>query len=143
MNDTTQNTFSFELVSPERKLLSEPAKMVVIPGEEGDFGVLVNHAATVSSIRPGILTVHSNDNEEPRKIFVAGGFADVTPSRCTVLAEEAIMVSDLDQAALEKELRNLRDDLGMAEGDADKAAIEWKIAITTAKISAATGSLIL
>jgi F-type H+-transporting ATPase subunit epsilon len=143
MSESTNETFEFELVSPEKKLLSEPAKMVVVPGEEGDFGVLWNHAATVSSIRSGVLTVFSNDNEDPMKIFVAGGFADVTPKSCTVLAEEAIMVSDLEQDNLEQELKNLTEDLGLVEGDADKLRVEKKIEIVQAKLSAVTGSLIL
>ena len=143
MTEAATNTFSFELVSPERKLMSKPATMVVVPGEEGDFGVLLNHAATVSSIRRGILEVHSNDNAQPQRIFVAGGFADVTPTSCTVLAEEAIMVSDLDKAALEKSLQDLTEDFGMAEGDADKARIESKITLVKAKLAAVNGTVVL
>lgn len=143
MTEAAENTFAFDLVSPEKKLVSEPAKMVVVPGEEGDFGVLPNHAATVSSIRPGVLTVYSNDNEEPSRIFVAGGFVDVTPSSCTVLAEEAMLVSDLDKNELEKLLKNQMEDLSMAEGDRDKARVNAKIVVTKAKLSAVTGKLVL
>src|SRR3546814_18203914 len=78
---------AFELVSPERLLLSEEVDMVVVPGEEGDFGVLVRHAPLISTLRPGVIKVH-NGGSVTEQIFVAGGFAEVTPSRCTVLAEE-------------------------------------------------------
>lgn len=139
----TKNTFDFELVAPEQKLLSEPARMAVIPGEEGDFGVLVNHAATVSSIRPGVLEVYGNDNEAPRRIFVAGGFVDVTPDSCIVLAEEAVMLDDLDKAELEQKLQNLSEDLNMVEGDADRERVAQRIRITKAALSAVTGHTII
>lgn len=143
MTETAENnTFAFDLVSPEKKLVSEPAKMVVVPGEQGDFGVLPKHSALVSSIRPGILTVHGNDNEKPTRIFVAGGFADVTPSSCTVLAEEAVMVDDLDREELEKTLENLTEDLAMTEEEHDKGRIMQKIKITKAKLCVVRGEVI-
>src|SRR3546814_18454611 len=71
---------AFELVSPERLLLSEEVDMVVVPGEEGDFGVLVRHAPLISTLRPGVIKVH-NGGSVTEQIFVAGGFAEVTPSR--------------------------------------------------------------
>mgnify|MGYP003700703339 CR=1 FL=1 len=82
---------AFELVSPERLLLSEEVDMVEVPGEEGDFGVLVRHAPLISTLRPGVIKVHDGGSVTQR-IFVAGGFAEVTPQRCTVLAEEAVEV---------------------------------------------------
>lgn len=133
----TDKTFQFELVSPERVLASEEASMVVIPGEAGDFGVLADHAPLLSSIRPGVVTVTSPSGEQ-KKIFVAGGFADVGGKTCSVLAEEAISVADLDRGALEGQLKNLEDDLGFAKDDAVKAAgIRGLIEVTKAKIAAA------
>lgn len=143
MTEASENTFAFELVSPEEKLISEPARMVVVPGEEGDFGVLVNHSATVSGIRPGVLEVYSNDNEEPRRIFIAAGFADVTPESCVVLVEEAVNVSDLNESDLEQTIRNLTEDLGMVEGDADRTRVEENLEIAKAKLSAVTGHIVL
>lgn len=143
MADAEENTFNFELVSPEEKLISEPASMVVIPGEEGDFGVLPNHSATISSIRPGVIEIFANDNEEPRRIFIAGGFADVSETNCTVLAEEAVNVNDLNKDDLEQTIRNLTEDLGMAEGDNDKARIEQKLLLAKAKLAAVVGGVIL
>ncbi len=136
-------TFHFELVSPEEKLLSEPASMVVIPGEEGDFGVLPNHAATISSLRRGVIEVFANDNDTPRRIFVAGGFADVSEKNCTILAEEAIDVNDLDKAKLEKQVSDLTEDLGMAGDEVKKERVLRKLTIAKAKLAAANGELIL
>lgn len=136
----SNSTFSFELVSPERKLMSGPARMVVVPGAEGDFGVLPNHSALVSGIRPGVLSVYGPDNAEPLRIFVAGGFADVSPANLTVLAEEAVQVSDLNMAELEQALRNLTDDLNMATAETEKARIHNRLALIRAKMAAVTGS---
>lgn len=130
-------SFKFELVSPERVLLSEEVKMVTVPGEEGDFGVLARHAPLLSSIRPGVVSVTALDGGL-RKIFVAGGFADVGPELLSVLAEEAIDVADLNKAELESQLKGLEDDLGFAKDDALKTAqLRNQITLTAAKIQAA------
>ncbi len=139
MVDTAQTTFNFELVSPERRLISEPARMAVVPGEEGDFGVLPGHSALVATVRPGIVEVHGADDSAVRRIFIAGGFADVTATSCTILAEEAINVSDLNVEALEKSLANLKDDLSLAKDEMERARVSKKITLVQAKIAAATG----
>lgn len=125
----------FELVSPERLLLSQPVEMVVLPGVEGDFGVLPGHAPFVSTIRPGVIAVFEG-GQVTERLFVAGGFAEVTPERCTVLAEETLPVAQLDRAALESDLRNAGDDLRDAKDDAERAAAEARIALAEAKIAA-------
>ena len=131
-----ENAVQFELVSPEKLLLSEDVEMVVVPGAEGDFGVLPRHSPMISGVRPGIIQVYEGGQVTDR-IFVAGGFAEVTPSRCTVLAEQATPVGDIDRAKVEQELKNLRDDLMDAKTDDDKARIEQKIAVAEAMIQAA------
>ncbi len=131
-------TFNFELVSPERKLISEPAKMVVVPGEEGDFGVLPGHSALVASIRPGVIEVYAADQGQPKRIFITGGFADVTATSCTVLAEEAVNVNELSKADLEKAISNLTEDMGMAADEAEKVRIQRKLAVAQAKLAAVT-----
>ena len=141
MAETIPTTFNFDLVSPERRLLSEPAKMVIVPGEEGDFGVLPGHSALVATIRPGIVEIHSAENGEVRRIFIAGGFADVTPTSCTILAEEAISVTDLNQEALEKSLVNLGEDLTLAKDDIERARVTKKINLAKAKVLAITGKI--
>jgi F-type H+-transporting ATPase subunit epsilon len=130
-------TFQFELVSPEKVLFSEQAVMAVIPGEAGEFGVLVDHAPLLSSLRPGVVTVTLPSGEQ-KKIFVAGGFADVGGALCSVLAEEAVNVNELNRAELEQQAKNLEDDLGFAKDDPVKAAhIRAQIKVTQAKIAAA------
>jgi F-type H+-transporting ATPase subunit epsilon len=126
---------SFELVSPARLLVSEAVDMVVIPGTEGDFGVLPGHSLLISMIRPGVINVYEGDRVTER-IFVAGGFADVTPEGCTVLAEEAIVVDELDVSAIESELSDLRDDLRDAKDDTEVVVVERRITIAEAKITA-------
>ncbi|MCF6215356.1 MAG: F0F1 ATP synthase subunit epsilon [Emcibacter sp.] len=105
----------FELVSPERLLMSTDVDMVVVPGVEGDFGVLINHAPVVSTLRTGILEVHNGDT--PELLLVRGGFAEVNPEGLTVLAEEAMLLSDVDRPALEAELKNANEDVADAKDD--------------------------
>ncbi len=126
----------FELVSPERLLLSEHVDMVVVPGSEGDFGVLPRHAPLISTLRPGVIRVFEG-REVRQRIFVAGGFAEVTPERCTVLAEEAVAVGDIDAAKIEQELKDLGDDLADAKTDEEKAAIARRIKVREAMKAAA------
>ena len=127
---------AFELVSPERLLLSEDVDMVEVPGEEGDFGVLVRHAPLISTLRPGIIKVHDGGNVTQR-IFMAGGFAEVTPQRCTVLAEEAVEVGEIDKTAAEQRLSDARDDLLDAKDDAQKATAERQIKVAEELVKAA------
>src|ERR1700739_4423561 len=108
----------FELVSPEKLLLSEPVHMVIVPGTEGNFGVLPGHALFISTVRPGVIDVYE-DNTVSERIFVSGGFAEVTPERCTVLADEAVPLSSLDRGAIEAEAKALDSTLG---GLRDQAA---------------------
>ncbi len=126
----------FELVSPERLLLSEQVDMVVVPGAEGDFGVLPRHAPLISTLRPGVIRVFEG-REVKQRIFVAGGFAEVTPERCTVLAEEAVPVGDIDAGKLEQEIKDLGEDLADAKTDEDKAAIVRRIKVREAMRAAA------
>jgi F-type H+-transporting ATPase subunit epsilon len=116
MSDTTM----FELVSPERLLMSRDVSMVVVPGGEGFFGVLPRHSPLLSTLVPGVIDVYENDSITDR-IFVAGGFAEVTGDRCTVLAEEAVAVADLDVEAADQRVADLRDNLKDAIGsEADR-----------------------
>jgi F-type H+-transporting ATPase subunit epsilon len=116
----------FELVSPAKILVSESVDMVVIPGTEGDFGVLPNHAPLISSIRPGTIRIFEGDVIAER-IFIAGGFAEVTPERCTVLADEALNVSALDRTTVEGELSEIKTELAgfgrAAEASVDPATL--------------------
>ncbi len=112
----------FALVSPERELFNGEVDHVVVPGSEGEFGVLPNHAPVMSVIKPGALRVINEGAE--RRIFVNGGFADVTPDGLTVLAEEAIDVTDIDAAALEQQLKDAQEDLRDANSDDKREAAQ-------------------
>ncbi|MBY6260400.1 F0F1 ATP synthase subunit epsilon [Azospirillum sp. 412522] len=127
----------FELVSPEKLLKSQPVDMVVVPGSEGDFGVLAGHSPMISTVRPGVIDVYEGDRIVDR-VFVAGGFAEVTEARCTVLAEEAVALTDLDRATVEKQIKDLSEDLDDSKSDAERAAAEAKLAVARAKLDALT-----
>jgi F-type H+-transporting ATPase subunit epsilon len=124
----------FELVSPERLLVSRAVDMVVVPGAEGDFGVLRGHAPLISTLRLGVIDIHESGAVAER-IFVAGGFAEVTAERCTVLAEQATRLGDLDRGAIEADLKGLRDRLSVADVAAERAALDQRIAIAEAKLA--------
>jgi len=117
---------TFALVSPERELFNGEVDHVVVPGVEGDFGVLPNHAPVMSVIKPGALKV-INDGAE-RRIFVNGGFADVTPEGLTVLAEEAVDLADIEPAQLEQDLKNASEDLRDANSDSKREAAQRALA---------------
>jgi len=127
-----EDQVSFELVSPEKLVVSKAVEMVVVPGEEGDFGVLPRHAPMISKVRPGVLQIYQGGQVQ-ESIFVAGGFAEVTPARCTVLAEEAVPLGEIDRGAVEQALKDLQDDL-LDAADADRDPIEQKIAVVEAKL---------
>lgn len=123
----------FELVTPERLLVSRDVDMVVVPGTEGNFGVLPGHAPLISTIRPGTVDIYAG-NTITERIFVVGGIAEVTPERCTVLADEAMAPDSLDRSALDAELTeiegnlpSLREQVGRATGtDRDRLAVELR-----------------
>jgi F-type H+-transporting ATPase subunit epsilon len=128
---------AFELVSPEKLLLSQDVDLVVVPGADGNFGVLPRHAPMISTIRPGVIQVFETRAGEPKAIFVAGGFAEVTPDRLTILAEEALPVGDIDRAALDQQIQDLGEDLADAKDDAERSAVETKLSVAKAKKEAA------
>ncbi len=135
MANEMDNKVEFELVAPEKILLAEPVEMVVVPGEDGDFGVLAGHSHLISNIRPGVIHIFA-DAEVQTRIFVAGGFAEVTPERCVVLAEDAIAVEDIDVSAVESEIGDLNDDLQDATDDDARIVVEAKLKIAHAKVQA-------
>lgn len=120
----------FELVSPERLVLSQAVEMVVVPGAEGDFGAMPRHAPMISAVRPGVIDVYQGGSIVNR-IFVAGGFAEVTGERCTVLAEEATAVADLDANAIT--VRAEAAEKALAAADSDFARDQARRAIAVAQ----------
>jgi len=100
---------NFDLVSPERLLLSEAADMVTVPGTEGEFGVLADHAPFMTALRPGMIRVE-NDGTEVHQIFVWGGFAEVNAEGLTILAEEAVPMDDIDVTELAQRIKDFEED---------------------------------
>jgi F-type H+-transporting ATPase subunit epsilon len=123
--------FTFDLVSPEKIFLSEEVEMVVVPGAEGDFGVLIGHAPLISTLRPGVIGTYTGDKVDKR-IFVAGGFAEVTGERCTVLAEEAMPIEDIDTVEAESRISAAREAIGAAGSDAARNKAEMELAVAEA-----------
>jgi len=111
MADTT----TFELVSPEKLVMSKDVSMVVVPGAEGLFGVLPRHTSMLSTLAPGVINVYEGDNVTD-SLFVVNGLAEVTEERCTVLAEEVIPVDDIDTDKYEKQIEALKDEASHSEG---------------------------
>jgi F-type H+-transporting ATPase subunit epsilon len=105
----------FELVSPERLLMSDDVDAVEIPGTEGDMGILPGHAPVLSTLRPGVITVTRGGKDE--RIFVRGGFAEVNPQGLTVLAEVAIPIAELDAGKIAQQIQNAQDDVNDAKTD--------------------------
>ena len=109
--------------------------MVVVPGAEGDFGVLPGHAPVIASVRPGVIDIYVGGVDAKfirERIFVAGGFAEVSGSRCTVLAEEASPLGDIDVAGLDARLNAARASLAAAETDEERARQSRVIAVVEA-----------
>lgn len=113
----------FDLVSPERLLMSEDVESVVVPGSEGYFTVLARHAPFMTTLKPGLLEVKELSGGV-QKIFVRGGFADVTPAGLTILAEQAIRTQDLDPAMLAQQVHDAEEDVADAKDATVKATAE-------------------
>jgi F-type H+-transporting ATPase subunit epsilon len=106
-------TFHFDLVSPERLLLSGEVDQVDVPGSEGDFGVLAGHAPMVTSLRPGILTIKREGGEV--KVVILGGFAEMSPSGLTVLADNAVMAEEFDQGMISEHIKAAEEKIAKLE----------------------------
>lgn len=115
------DTFTFELVSPEKLLLSAEVNSVVLPGSEGEMTVMANHAPTMSTVKPGVVTVEGAEGSS--KYVVFGGFADIVPTGCTLLAEAAVAVDALDADEIDTRIKAANDAAQAAVGDADKTRL--------------------
>lgn len=123
-------SFKFELVSPERLLVSEDVESVIIPGAEGEMTVLANHAPVMTTIKPGVVTVKPAGGADQRFV-VFGGFADILPSGCTLLAEEAVPVENINRDDLARRIQDAREDISDAKDDAARTKAEQFLAHLT------------
>ncbi|MEA2839469.1 MAG: F-type H+-transporting ATPase subunit epsilon [Methylobacteriaceae bacterium] len=118
--------FHFELVSPERLMFSGEVEAVIVPGTEGQFTVLKDHAPLMTRLKPGIVEVDETDTKKSR-LFVRGGFADVAPSGLTILAELAMPVEDFDAAAVAAQIKDAEEDVADATADEQKRLASEKL----------------
>ena len=121
-------TISFDLVSPENLIFNDEVGMIIVPGKDGDFGVLPGHSKVMSSLRPGRVMVYGEDKNLLKAFFVSGGFAEVNPEKCIVLAESVDEINSLEKSLVEKEIQDLEDQ--------DNQVTNEQIAIAKAKLDA-------
>ena len=124
---------SFTLVSPENLVLQEQVDMAVLPGENGDFGVLPHHAALIATLRPGLVAIH-NDGTVIQRLFVSGGFAHVNADGCTVTTEECLPLKDLENQDLESQIKDIQIDLELARTADDQKDLQHTLTLTRAKL---------
>ena len=130
MSETEQ--LNLEIVSPEKLVTAKSVDMIVISGTEGDFGVLPGHAPVASSIRPGLLEIHENNNVE--KFFVTGGFVEVLENKVSILANEISKIDEIDIVVVENEIKDLKEKLSQTEEEIAKSLIELEIYKLESKI---------
>ncbi len=130
----------FELVSPEKLVLSQDVEMVILPGEEGDMGILEQHVPIISILRQGVVTLMEGGKVNGR-IFVEGGFAEVTRESCIVLTEHAKPVEDLDRAEIERALADNKADIVAAKSDRERDKLMQLVKIAEAKLDAISRSI--
>jgi F-type H+-transporting ATPase subunit epsilon len=129
------DSVKFELVSPERLLFSADVESVVVPGTEGDFGVLPGHARLISTVRPGVISVFQGGKVTDR-IFVEGGFAEVTPVGCTVLAERAVPVSEIVRDQAQQAIQDAKEDVEDAKDDETRKEAAKALEVAEARLQA-------
>jgi len=125
-------TIAFDLVSPENLIFNDEVGMIIVPGKDGDFGVLPGHSKVMSSLRPGRVMVYGEGKNLLKSFFVSGGFAEVNPEKCIVLAESVDEINALEKSAIEKEVQEL-------EGQ-DNQIVHEQLAIAKAKLDALDSS---
>jgi F-type H+-transporting ATPase subunit epsilon len=130
-------TFTFELVSPEKLLFSKAVTMVTVPGSKGEYGVLAGHAPMITEIKPGVIRIYADeDTSATSHLFVSGGFAEVTQSRFTVLATEAMQISDLNGVELQGQAKELAAKIAASTTETERDALQAQQDVITAKIQA-------
>jgi F-type H+-transporting ATPase subunit epsilon len=125
----------FELVSPEKLLLSTQVDAVVVPGAEGDFTVLPGHSRLISTIRPGVITVMDGGRAADR-IFVEGGFAEVTPEGCTVLAEHAKPLAEISRDQAQQAVQDAKEDIEDSKDEVSRQAAAKALEVAEARLRA-------
>ncbi len=117
-------TFRFDLVSPEQLVFSGEVEHVVVPGTEGEFGVLAGHAPLIAMLRPGVVKILGPDEQD---ILVVGGFAEVSPEGLTILADRAVPLAEVDPTVIADEIRDAEEDVADATDDATRDRLQHKL----------------
>ena len=117
-----ESTISFDLVSPEQLVFNDKAGMIIVPGKEGDIGVLPGHSKLLSSLRAGRVMVYGEDKHLLQSFFVSGGFVEINPEKCIVLAEEVEEMSELVKGTIEQQVRELENETS------DESKLQYSIA---------------
>ena len=125
-------TISFDLVSPENLIFNDEVGMIIVPGKDGDFGVLPGHSKVMSSLRPGRVMVYGEDKNILKSFFVSGGFAEVNPEKCIVLAESVDELHTLEKSVIEKEIQDLESQ--------DSETTKGQLSIVKAKLDSLSSS---
>tara|TARA_B100001123_G_scaffold9506_1_gene11798 strand:- start:184 stop:582 length:399 start_codon:yes stop_codon:yes gene_type:complete len=123
---------SFDLVSPENLIFNDEVGMIIVPGKDGDIGVLPGHSKLISSLRSGRVMVYGENKDLLKSFFVSGGFAEINPEKCIVLGETVEEMNSLDKNSIEKEIQELQNK------DTDES--KQQILIANAKIEALNAS---
>jgi F-type H+-transporting ATPase subunit epsilon len=127
------SSFLFSLVSPEKVLLEREVSQVVIPGKEGNLGVLPGHAPLLTLLRPGVITIYEGDKILIR-FFVDGGFCEITTEKCVALVTEGVPLASLDKETLEIEVKNLLEDLADSKTAEERLKTDRDLNIAQAKL---------
>jgi F-type H+-transporting ATPase subunit epsilon len=130
---TQGKAFEFQLVSPERILFQGHATMVVLPAVTGSLGVLVNHAPTLVTLAKGIIDVY-NDNEITHRLYVGGGFANITEQSCLVMADDAIAVEDLREDELQQHIQDIELAIEKSVIEEERQALRQDALIARSKV---------
>ena len=125
-------TISFDLVSPEKLLFNDEVGMIIVPGKDGDIGVLPGHSKVLSSLRPGRIMIYGEDKNLLKSFFVTGGFVEINPEKCIVLGEEVNEMGALDKSSIENKIQEL------TTQDSDEAKLQ--LSIENSKIEALNSS---
>lgn len=125
------DTIEFQLVSPEKVVISRPVYMVVMPGKDGYFGVSKDHAPFITSLNPGVVYVYDDETTISSRILVAGGFAEVTNQRCTLLSDDAVDTMNISLEMLQNTIKDLEEKI--AESTNENRKIRFQERLTTAK----------
>lgn len=124
-------TLHLEIVSPERLLKDVEVAAVVVPGSDGDFTALPAHAPMMSTIRPGVIEILASEDGDAERLFVKGGLAQISPNGLTILAEETLVLDDVDTGELSQKISDTREDIQDAKDDVEKASLEKELAWMT------------